>query len=725
MTDGRWEESAQAGRRSVRPDPRQALEEPAQRLVHAVFAEWASRGAQRVAVRWRGRSWSYGELERRSRELAGCVARKGLRRGDVVGVVGPPCFGTIAALVGVLRSGAVMAPIDARLPALRQEVMLRESGAKAVIRSGERKAGEGMPVIAADAESGRCPEAEDTDASSLPELAGDDAAYVFFTSGTTGAPKAVLGCHKGLAHFIHWQRETFGVGGDDRVAQVTALSFDPVLREIFLPLASGAALCLPEEWERLDGARLAAWLEREEISLLHAGPSPAQAWLAEIGKPVRLPKLRYVFFAGESLSSALVERWRAAFPGTYQVVNLYGPTETTMVKCYYRVPEEPEPGVQPVGHALPQAQALVLDAGLGLCGDGEAGEIVIRTPFRTLGYLNAPEENRRRFVKNPFREDKRDLLYRTGDRGRRRGDGALELLGRLNDEVKVAGVLVNPVEVSAVLSGHPGVRNCAAVAREDGRGGARLIAYVVRGGSVAASKAELRRYLSERLPAAAAPAEFVFMERMPLLPNGKIDRRALPAPGERERQFGDGQDGPRDATERALQEIWGEVLAVEGVGIYEDFFELGGHSLAATRVISRVHKLFGVGLRVRDLFETPTIAGLAGRIGGADGAGLGRGLDGELDFGELAGIEVEGGGGAFEGGDPGGVLEHGFELEGAAEGLGEGVDEIVAGGDGGEGEAAVDGDGGGAEVGAGEAGEVGGDEDGEALGGGGEAGGEA
>ncbi|MGD0013157.1 MAG: AMP-binding protein, partial [Bryobacteraceae bacterium] len=234
------------------PDPRRALGEPAQRLVHAAFADWVGQTPQRPAVRQSGQVWTYAELEKQSRALARLLLRKDLRRGDVVGVLGPPCFGTIAALMAVLRSGAVLLPIDQKLPFLRQAVMMREAKARAILCAGGPWTGEGIAAFSVDPESGSSLEADDgAGLIPLPETAPDDPAYVFFTSGSTGIPKGVLGCHKGLAHFVNWQRETFAVGPDDRVAQLTSLSFDPVLRDVFLPLTSGATLCLPEESDRL------------------------------------------------------------------------------------------------------------------------------------------------------------------------------------------------------------------------------------------------------------------------------------------------------------------------------------------------------------------------------------------------------------------------------------------------------------------------------------------
>ena len=303
------------------------------------------------------------------------------------------------------------------------------------------------------------------EAAPLPPIHGEDAAYIFFTSGSTGVPKGVLGCHKGLSHFLHWQRQTFDIGPRDRVAQLTSLSFDVLLRDVFLPLTSGGMLCLPEEG---DQAHVLAWLAREGVTVVHAVPTLLQTWLTQESTGVDLGNLRWLFLAGEPLSGALVQAWRGRFPGGAEVVNLYGPTETTLVKCFHRVIGELQPGLQPVGMALPQTQALVLNATGQLCGIGELGEVVLRTPFRTLGYVNAPEEMRRHFVPNPFREgDPSDLLYYTGDRGRYRPDGSLDLLGRLDDQVKIRGVRVEPGEVKAVLEEHPAVQACFVMGRKD------------------------------------------------------------------------------------------------------------------------------------------------------------------------------------------------------------------------------------------------------------------
>jgi acyl-coenzyme A synthetase/AMP-(fatty) acid ligase len=416
----------------------------------------------------------------------------------------------------------------------------------------------------------------------------------------------VLGVHKGLSHFLAWQSRTFAVGSADRCAQLTNISFDVVLRDVLMPLWSGATLCLPPA--ELPSDRVLAWLGSEEITVVHAVPSLAQAWLTQAPAELSLPSLRWVFSAGEPLTDALVLRWRRAASQGRGIVNLYGPTETTMVKCFYMVPEEVLPGVQPVGQSLPESQALVLTATNRLCGVNEVGEIVLRTPFRTRGYINAADAQERQFLANPFGSDPRDVLYRTGDLGRYDPDGNLTVLARLDQQVKIRGVRIEPEEITAVLSRHPAVAACAVVARGDDGDEPTLVAYVVVSNEQVGA-AELRAFVAEHLPTALVPSTFVFLDRLPVTPNGKLDRRALPAPevGAFEQPY----IAPRTPIESLLAGMWAEVLGVPRVGVHDDFFGLGGHSLRATQIIARARAAFRVELPLRSLFETPTVAGLS------------------------------------------------------------------------------------------------------------------
>lgn len=601
------------------PDPGAALAEPRLDPVTTLVAAWAERRPEQPAIRQGERTWSYGELAARAQALAQALLARQVEPGEPVAVFGPRSPGLIASLLGVLSSGGAILPLDPNLPGRRLQLMLQEARVKRLLYVSRQQPREewidpAVAILRVDPGTGQTDASAHPAARPLPNLAPDGAAYIFFTSGTTGIPKGVLGCHKGLAHFLRWQQQTFEIGPQDKSAQLTGLSFDVVLRDIFLPLTSGATLCLPPEQDDLGPDRILPWLDDERISILHTVPSLAQVWLANVPPGVSLRTLRWVFFAGEPLTEALVHRWREAFPHAGEIINLYGPTETSLAKCWYRVPATTSPGVQPIGSPLPETQALILAENNALCGIGEPGEIVLRTPFRSLGYINAPEENARRFVQNPFRDDPGDLLYYTGDRGRYRPDGSLDILGRLDHQVKIRGIRVEPAEIEAVLGQHPAIWENVVIAsgQPDAPGrGPRLVAYVVPSPGHAPTPGELRRFLQDQLPDYMVPSTFVMLDALPLTPNGKVDRRALPEPGAPGRDAERAFVAPRSPDEQLLAGLWAEALGIEPVGIHDDFFELGGHSLLATQLVSRLRRALQMELSVRSLFQFPTIAGLA------------------------------------------------------------------------------------------------------------------
>jgi amino acid adenylation domain-containing protein len=610
--------------RELLPDPSAVLAEPLQQLVTSLFASWAMRTANQPAISQGEQNWTYSELAESAETLARFLRVSGVERGDVVAIHGRRSFGLIAGMIGTLSSGAVLLPIDPTLPDQRKQLMLKEAGAKRLLYVGDKRSDDAWlegnftpSIVVVDPGKGFVVDADaglNLELVSLPELSPDDPAYIFFTSGTTGIPKGVLGCHKGLSHFLAWQRETFVIEPHDRIAQLTGLSFDACLRDIFLPLISGATLCLPEGHDHLALDEIIAWLEREQISVLHTVPSVAQSWLADVAAKISLPNLRRVFFVGELLTNALVRRWRAVFQNAAEIVNLYGPTETTLVKCFYRVPTDLRSGVQPVGRTMPQAQALVLAQNNRLCGINEPGEIVLRTPFRSLGYINAPDENAKRFVKNPFRDDAHDLVYFTGDAGRYTLDGTLEILGRLDDQVKIRGVRIEPAEVTAILAQHPLVDSCIVVAKKNADDDSSLVAYLVASKQGQPTSTQLRSYLLERLQLAMLPSAFILLDALPLTSNGKVDRKALAALDHNRPDPEESFVAPRTTLEKMLVAIWAEVLKSNRVGIHDNFFELGGHSLLATQLVSRVRGALEVELPLRALFEKPTVAGLSDHI---------------------------------------------------------------------------------------------------------------
>ena len=611
------------------PDPAQPLPLPPFEPVLQAFAAHARRAPGHPAVRSGERSHDYATLQHKVQTLALTLHRAGVERGDVVAISGPRCVAVVAAMLATLRCGAVFLTLDAALPVQRRRSMLSEAGARLLCAVGAEAALDGAGDTPADTDAATLHTPLrtlrlDTELDELPAFpaaqlkvlpdapcSGDDPAYVFFTSGSSGKPKAVLGRHRGLAHFVAWQRERFAVTPADRVSQLIGLSFDPLLRDVFLPLTSGATLCIPQERDLLDPL---AWMARERVSISHSTPTLLQSWLRTHRAGAALPRLRCLFVAGEPLTDSLVETWRAHLGTEGEIVNLYGPTETTMARCFHVIGAQPGRGVQPVGRALPDSQVLVLNAHGAPCGIGEAGEIVIRTPLRSLGYLGQPDETARRFRPNPWRDDADDRLYFTGDLGRLRPDGELDILGRLDDQVKIRGVRIEPAEVMAALARHPAVRQCAVLPRVGEDGQTMLVAYVVT--VVAADPVPndaLRSHLAALLPPAFLPSAFVRLDALPTLPNGKLDRARLPAPVAETAAAGDWV-APRSPVEQALWAIWREVLHVEGFGVHHSFFALGGHSLLATQVLARVRDAFGVELPLRSMFEAPSLAGQAGAI---------------------------------------------------------------------------------------------------------------
>jgi amino acid adenylation domain-containing protein len=612
----------------VVPNPSQPIVDETVPTVAELFLSQAARTPDLPAVAGNEHILTYKELASRARSIEQQLREMGLGKPDVVAITGARTPGLIAGLLGVLLNGSVVLPIDKKLPAKRKQLMLEQANAKAILWVGDRQSEIALEkpvaelVVADDGEY-----LGDTGASLLvahEEISGDDPAYIFFTSGTTGTPKAVLGCHKGLGHFLSWQKSTFGVGPSDRCGQLVGLSFDVVLRDILLPLVSGATLHLPADPDDLSAEAALKWLSEENISIIHVTPSIVSSWLRRPSSGAALKDLRLVLFAGEPLSSTLVGRWRERFSYTGQVVNLYGPTETTLAKCFYQAPLQTDglPSILPVGHALPQSQALVLGPNRRLCGISELGEIVIRTPFRSLGYMNGGAEENKRFVKNPFLNEENDLLYFTGDIGRYRADGALEIAGRLDDQIKVRGIRIEPGEIKTMLVRHPQVADCAVIPQKKEDGDYRLCAYVVRQHGSSISDSELRKYLAERLPAAMVPSTFIALSDLPLTANGKLDRRALPLPENLEELQIDSQVAPRTPEEEKLAMIFQSGLGKSQVGVHDNFFELGGHSLLAMELVGEIREAFHTPMPLKQLFETPTIAGLAEVLTRKPGQGM-------------------------------------------------------------------------------------------------------
>jgi amino acid adenylation domain-containing protein len=568
------------------------------------FAEQARQTPERPAVIDSGGTWTYGELAERAGRLAAGLRNAGIGEKDVVAIYAWRNAPLVQALLGVLEAGAAFVILDPSHPAPRLRSILRQARPRAWINV--------APIpIPDDLAEALPPLHLDPDGEGSPSLGGREGdrrggqgmrAYIAFTSGSTGEPKGVLGTHGPLAHFCAWQAETFGLSPDDRFSLLSGLSHDPLLRDVFTPLGLGATLCIPDPDDLGSPARLSTWMARSRVTVCHLTPAFGQV-LTEGG--TRLPDLRYAFFGGDMLTERDVARLRALAPAVV-CVNFYGTTETPQAVAWFDASGAgawPARRV-PVGWGIDGVQLLVLNTAGILAAPGELGEVCVRTPHLSLGYLGDERLTAERYVTNPATGDPADRVYRTGDLGRYRADGAVDLAGRRDGQVQVRGFRVEPAEVEAALSLHPAVRETAVLLRNG-----VLTAWLA--GSSHPRPAELRDFLRGLLPDPMIPEAFVWLDSLPLTPNGKLDRRALPDPAREEPREGDGFEPPANPVEEGVAAIWSELLALDRVGRHDDFFDLGGHSLLAARVVAALHERFGVDVPLRTLFEKPTVAGVA------------------------------------------------------------------------------------------------------------------
>ena len=585
--------------------------------VHELFSAQAARTPGAAAATSAEEALTYAELERRSNRLARHLRRHGVGPEVRVGIClerGPEM---LVGVLGVLKAGGAYVPLDPAHPAERLAYTLSDSGATLLVARGPLL--ETLPPFAGETvclDRDRGTIARESDAAVESGAVPGNAAYVIYTSGSTGRPKGVVVEHASFASTLLGTRDAFGLAAGEETAVLASYAFDIWGFEVFTPLLSGGTVrLLPRETVR-DVERLVE--ELAEVDAVHAVPALMREVVARVQAGAgTLPRMRRVYVGGDAVPPDLIGQMGRVFPAAELRV-LYGPTETSILGASSRLRAEGGYGWQVVGRALPGVGLYVCDAGGNLLPDGVQGELWIGGAGVGRGYLGRAELTAEKFVPDPFAAEAGARAYRTGDRVRRRADGELEFLGRVDAQVKIRGFRVEPGEVEAVLLEQEEVHEAVVTVREDAAGQKRLVAYVVPAEGAEVSTAELRGRLGARLPEHMVPAALVVLEALPLTATGKVDRRALPAPDHVDAAA---YVAPRTPTQEVLAGIWAEVLGTERVGVEENFFELGGHSLLATRAVSRARQAFGVEVPLRALFEAPTVAGLAGRIEALRSAG--------------------------------------------------------------------------------------------------------
>jgi len=604
-----------------------------EQFLDAQITQIASKYPHKIAIKGEERSITYSELERRSNQVANFLKRRveGIPHVMIILDRSPEL---IVSILGVLKSGFVFVPVTPSFPANRIKRMAAETGIRWVITdtkyyqgfknffrgSGGQKNGTGLKTLLVDAED---KEIEDKKNNFClePSLEGEKLefervynknCYIYFTSGSTGVPKGVLGRQRSLIHFIRWEIKEFGIDEHFNISQMTPPSFDPFLRDIFVPLMVGGTSCIPHNNTLMNIPRLIRWIDNNDITLIHTVPSLFKRVSSHINDPHCFRHLKYILLAGELVRGRDLHRFLGLFNRQVQLVNVYGPTETTLARLFYRVgPRDANRSIIPVGKPIEGTQVLILDSKKQKCRPGKKGEIYIRTPFISSGYINDPGLTAAVFIKNPYGKHPKDIIYKSGDQGRLLPDGNIELSGRVDFQVKIHGNRIEMGEIENRLLTHGSVKETVVTAREDENHDRYLCAFVVAAPGKKITAKALREYLAQDLPRYMIPAYFIFLRELPLSSHGKVDRTMLPDPKAPGMEQGTAYEPPVDLVEEKIANTWKQLLQLDQVGVNSNFFDLGGNSLKIMEMNVLLSKEFKKEIPAAKLFEHTTIRSLA------------------------------------------------------------------------------------------------------------------
>ncbi|MBC9915654.1 non-ribosomal peptide synthetase [Chitinophaga varians] len=607
------------------------------KVIHSVFQEVVKKQPSRIAVEAPDARITYHDLNITANRIAALLHTIGCTTGTIVTVLMPSSIELVGAMLGVFKAGGVYLPADISFSEHRlRQIFTQTFDGIVIVHEDTREAavaiaaGLGVDIthlILVEKNntlrlfSGAVEKAFDElpGWSEDPALTvdGDSSNYIFFTSGSTGEAKPILGAHAGLSHFVHWEIREFGIDDTCRISQITQITFDASLRDIFVALIAGGTLCIPAADTKNNPAFLLNWIADNHITMVHCVPSLFRVLTKELQAdhghhPRSFPDLKYILMAGEILYGRDIAAWRKVAGEGTALVNLYGATETTLIKTFYRIREIPDNPAHIIPAGVPISNCIVaIVKDNHICRAGEIGEIYVKTPFATKGYYKNEALTAQCFVQNPLSGDAGDIVYKTGDLGRYLEDGNIEVLGRLDSQVKINGVRVELQEVELAMLKHSVITGAVAKTYRSDDNQLSLIAYYT---GEKTEPTRLREMLGKYLNGYMMPAYFIHLPEFPLSINGKIDKKALPLP--EEVIMGDQHfEPPVGDMETALAEMWKEILGLGKVSRNTSFFSIGGHSLRAIQLVSRIHRGFDVSLKITDIFTHRTIEEQARLIG--------------------------------------------------------------------------------------------------------------
>ncbi|MEH2128455.1 non-ribosomal peptide synthetase family protein [Nostoc sp.] len=583
---------------------------PQNKCIHQLFTEQVERTPDNIAVVFNNQQFTYAELNTRANQLAHSLQKLGVGAEVLVGICVERSLEMLVGILGILKAGGAYVPLDPHYPQERLAFMLEDTQVSILLT--QQHLLEGLPnhdaqTICLDTDWEAI--AEESQEAPVPTVTPENLAYVIYTSGSTGKPKGVAIAHRNLVHSTT-ARITYYQEPVSSFLLLSSFAFDSSIAGIFWTLCCGGTLHLPEEGVQREVTKLVELISQNRVSHLLSLPS-LYALILQQAKPEELNSLRAIIVAGEYCPPELVEH-HSQLQSETSLFNEYGPTEATVWSSVYH---SLETGTQiSIGRPIANTKIYILDSHLHPVPVGVSGEIYISGEGLARGYLNHPEITSDKFIPHPFSQQPGMRLYKTGDLARYLSDGNIEFLGRIDNQVKIRGFRIELSEIEAVLNQHQGVQETVVLAREDVPGNKRLVAYVVPQSKLATTVNELRNFVKDKLPEFMVPSAIVLLKELPRSPNGKVDRKVLPAPEQVRSDLIGEFVPPRTPVEETLTQIWAQVLKVEKVGIYDNFFELGGHSLLTTQLLAKVKETFNLDISLRSLLEKPTVEGLAENI---------------------------------------------------------------------------------------------------------------